>query len=118
MTLSLLMPALQTGHTCRLGLVSNHWCKQGQQNRCPHRLITASLAVSRQMLHSKVLSWLPLSAAPELPEPGPGASVGPVGPEAGEGEGGEGAALAISTQSNNNSPKLQLEGGGGLTTHT
>lgn len=27
MTLSRLMPALQTGHTCLLGLVSNH-CKQ------------------------------------------------------------------------------------------
>lgn len=36
------------------------------QKRCPHRLITASLAVSKQMLHSKVLSWLALSPAPLL----------------------------------------------------
>lgn len=36
------------------------------QKRCPHRLITASLAVSKQMLHSKVLSWFALSPAPLL----------------------------------------------------
>lgn len=65
-TLSRLIPALQTGHTCLFGLVSNHWCKQGQQKRCPHKLMTASLAVSKQMLHSKVLSWLVLSPAPLL----------------------------------------------------
>lgn len=69
-TLSRLIPALHTGHTCLLGRVSSHWCKQGQQKRCPHKLITASLAVSRHMLHSKVLSWLPLSAAAELLDPG------------------------------------------------
>lgn len=65
-TLSRLIPALHTGHTCLFGLVSSHWCKQGQQKRCPHRLITASLAVSKQMLHSKVLSWLVLSPEPLL----------------------------------------------------
>lgn len=36
------------------------------QKRCPHKLITASLAVSKQMLHSKVLSWLAFSPAPLL----------------------------------------------------
>lgn len=65
-TLSRLIPALHTGHTCLFGLVSSHWCKQGQQKRCPHKLITASLAVSKQMLHSKVLSWLVLSPGPLL----------------------------------------------------
>lgn len=74
-TLSLLIAALQTGHTCLFGLVSSHWCKQGQlkivllsrvsgnkyflknyQNRWPHKLTTASLAVSRQILHSSRLS--------------------------------------------------------------
>lgn len=94
-TLSRLMPALQTGHTCLFGLVSSHWCKQGQQNRCPQRLITASFDVSRQMLHSKVLSWLPLSPAVELLEPGLEFS------EAVEQEAG-GAALAIA-------PDLKVE---------
>lgn len=89
-TLSRLMPALHTGHTCLLGLVSNHWCKQGQQKRCPHRLITASLAVSRHMLHSKVLSWLPLSVAVELLDPALWFSVAGVEPEV-----GGGAAVAI-----------------------
>ena len=60
------------------------------QNRCPHRLITASLAVSRHILHSKVLSWLPLSAAVELLDPGLVFSVAAVEPEA-----GGGAAVAI-----------------------
>lgn len=60
------------------------------QKRCPHRLITASLAVSRHMLHSKVLSWLPLSAAAELLAPGLGFSVDPAEPDA-----GGGAAVAI-----------------------
>ena len=41
------------------------------QKRWPHRLMTASLAVSRQMLHSKVLSWPPLSPAPLLLPLGP-----------------------------------------------
>lgn len=89
-TLSLLIPALQTGHTCLFGRVSNHWCKQGQQKRCPHRLITASLAVSRQMLHSKVLSWLPPSAADEPLDPGLGLSAA-----AAELAAGGGAAVAI-----------------------
>ena len=73
---------LHTGHICRLGLVSSHWvecftqceyncvnvdgsrnstnvevfstwCKQGQQKRCPHMDTTASLAVSRHMLHCR-----------------------------------------------------------------
>lgn len=67
-TFSRLIPALHTGQTWRFGLVSNHWCKQGQQKRCPHRLMTASLAVSRQMLHSNVLSWLlPSPAVPVAP---------------------------------------------------
>lgn len=92
MTLSLLMPALHTGHTWLVGLVSNHWCKHGQQKRCPHRLMTASLAVSRQMLHSNVLSWLPPSAAllPQL-EPGLGLSAAAAGDPAA----GWGAAVAI-----------------------
>lgn len=55
-TFSLLMAALQTGHSCRDGLVSSHWCKQGQQNKWPHMLTTASLAVSKQMLHSNMES--------------------------------------------------------------
>lgn len=41
------------------------------QKRWPHRLMTASLAVSRQMLHSKVLSCPPLSPAPLLLPLGP-----------------------------------------------
>ena len=73
---------LHTGHICLLGLVSSHWvecftqceyncvnvdgsrnstnvevfstwCKQGQQKRCPHMDTTASLAVSRHMLHCR-----------------------------------------------------------------
>lgn len=44
------------------------------------------------MLHSKVLSWLPLSAAVELLEPGLVFSVAAVEPEA-----GGGAAVAIKT---------------------
>lgn len=31
-TLSLLIAALQTGHICLVGRVSNHWCRQGQLN--------------------------------------------------------------------------------------
>ena len=50
-TLSLLIPALQTGQICLLGLVSIHWWMQGQQKRCPHMEITASRATSKQMLH-------------------------------------------------------------------
>lgn len=50
-TLSLLMAALQTGHVA-LGRISSHWWRHGQQKRCPQRLTTASLAVSRHMLHS------------------------------------------------------------------
>lgn len=61
-TFSLLMAALQTGHTCRFGRVSNHWCKHGQQNKCPHMLTTASLAVSRQILHSNILSSFSFSS--------------------------------------------------------
>lgn len=55
-TFSLLMAALHTGHSWRVGRVSSHWCKQGQQNRCPHILTTASLAVSKQILHSNIES--------------------------------------------------------------
>lgn len=55
-TFSLLIAALHTGHSCRLGRVSSHWCKHGQQNKCPHILTTASLAVSKQMLHSNMES--------------------------------------------------------------
>lgn len=60
------------------------------QKRWPHRLMTASLAVSRQMLHSKVLSCPPLSPAPLLL---------PLGPPALEFSGdaeAEGPLLAIS----------------------
>lgn len=94
------MPALQTGHTCLVGRVSNHWCKQGQQKRCPHRLITASLAVSRQMLHSNVLSWPPPSAAAELPVLlGPGfefsSAAAAAAAASAEPVAGGGAALAI-----------------------
>ena len=62
------------------------------QKRCPHRLITASLAVSKHILHSKVLSWLPLSppVAVELLDPGLVLSVAAVEPGA-----GGGAAVAI-----------------------
>lgn len=56
MTFSLLIAALHTGHNCRVGRVSSHWCKHGQQNRCPHKLTTASLAVSKHMLHSNIES--------------------------------------------------------------
>lgn len=52
MTLSLSTAALQTGQSLRLGRVRSHWCRHGQQNRWPHMLTTASLAVSRHMLHS------------------------------------------------------------------
>jgi hypothetical protein len=41
------------------------------QKRWPHRLMTASLAVSRHMLHSKVLSCPPLSPVPLLLPLGP-----------------------------------------------
>lgn len=56
---SLLIPALHTGHREPSVLIwsfptSNQRCRQGQQNRCPHKLMTASRAVSRQMLHSKL----------------------------------------------------------------
>ena len=47
------IPALHTGQICLFGLVSNHVCRHGQQNRCPHIEITASLATSKQILHSK-----------------------------------------------------------------
>lgn len=53
------------------------------QKRCPHRLITASFAVSRHMLHSKVLSWLLLSVVVELLDPGHEFSVAAEEPEAG-----------------------------------
>lgn len=46
------------------------------------------------MLHSKVLSWLPLSAAVELLDPGLGLSVAAAEPEP-DGAGGGGAAVAI-----------------------
>ena len=52
-TLSFPIPALQTGQICRLGLVSSHVWRHGQQNRWPHIEITASLATSKQILHSK-----------------------------------------------------------------
>lgn len=68
-TLSLLMAALHTGHTCRLGRVSSHWCKHGQQNRWPHMLTTASRAVSKQMLHSNIRSSC-LSSSPPASPPG------------------------------------------------
>lgn len=57
-TLSLPMPALQTGQIWWWGLVSSHWWRHGQQNRCPHIEMTASEATSRQMLHSKAESFL------------------------------------------------------------
>lgn len=86
-TLSRLIPDLQTGHTFLFGRVSSHWCKQGQlkrwqiyikricyvnfdvillftyQNKCPHMLITASLAVSKQILHSYICSSVLLSSS-------------------------------------------------------
>lgn len=94
MTLSLLIAALHTGHTCLEGLVSNHWCKHGQlhyyhlyysyhrqyftlrdiihfmlyyqidtyQKRWPHILTTASFAVSKQILHSNILSSFSFSS--------------------------------------------------------
>lgn len=96
MTLSLLIAALQTGQTCLVGLVSSHWCKHGQlqfyysyyndcqvffilcsiyqirwntyQNRWPHILTTASLAVSRQMLHSNILSSFSFSFSSADPD--------------------------------------------------
>lgn len=70
-TLSLLIAALHTGHTWRFGRVSNHWCRHGQQKRCPHILTTASRAVSRHILHSIMCSSF-FSSSP-LP-PGVGAS--------------------------------------------
>lgn len=88
-TLSLLIPALHTGQTCLFGLVSNHWCKHGQQKRCPQRLITASLDVSRQILHSNVLSWLPLSLFTLAP------LVLGFGASEGAAPGGGGAAVAM-----------------------
>lgn len=63
------------------------------QKRCPHRLITASFAVSRQILHSNVLSWLLLSAEAELLDPGPAAAFS--GAAAAEPEAGGAAAVAI-----------------------
>lgn len=45
------------------------------QKRWPHKLITASLEVSKQMLHSNVLSWLPVSPCVWVLEPVPGLSV-------------------------------------------
>lgn len=67
------------------------------QKRCPQRLITASLAVSRQILHSNVLSWLLLSAEAELLDPGPGAgfSGAAAAAAAAEPEAGGAAAVAI-----------------------
>jgi len=62
MTLSRLIAALQTGHDCLFGLVSSHWWRHGQQKRWPHMLMTASFAVSRQILHSKALSSSALSS--------------------------------------------------------
>ena len=47
------IPALHTGQICLFGLVSNHVCRHGQQNRCPHIEITASLATIKHILHSK-----------------------------------------------------------------
>lgn len=41
------------------------------QKRWPHKLITASLDVSKQMLHSNVLSWLPDSPCVWVLEPVP-----------------------------------------------
>jgi len=70
-TLSLDIAALQTGQTCLLGLVSNHWCRQGQQNKWPHILTTASFAVSRQILHSNIrssFSFSPLESFLSLDE--------------------------------------------------
>lgn len=55
-TFSLLIAALHTGHSWRVGRVSSHWCKHGQQNKWPHILTTASLAVSKQILHSNIES--------------------------------------------------------------
>lgn len=55
-TFSLLIAALHTGQSWRVGRVSSHWCKHGQQNKWPHILTTASLAVSKQMLHSNIES--------------------------------------------------------------
>lgn len=65
------------------------------QKRCPHRLITASLAVSRQILHSNVLSWLLLSAAAEVLDPGPVAGFSADAAAAAEPEAGGAAAVAI-----------------------
>lgn len=58
------MAALHTGHNWRVGRVSSHWCKHGQQNKCPHILTTASLAVSKQILHSNIESsfFVPLDS--------------------------------------------------------
>merc|ERR1719266_2135620 len=52
-TLSFPIPALHTGQICLFGLVSSQVCRHGQQNKCPHIEMTASLATSKQMLHSK-----------------------------------------------------------------
>lgn len=64
-TCSRVTALLQTGQVGLIGFVSSHWCKQGQQKRWPHMLTTASLAVSRQMLHSK------FDSAPPPPPPAP-----------------------------------------------
>lgn len=45
------------------------------QKRWPHKLITASFDVSKQMLHSNVLSWVPVSPCVWVPEPVPVLSV-------------------------------------------
>lgn len=63
--------------------------KGTDQKRWPHRLMTASLAVSRQMLHSNVLSWPPLSPAPLL------LPLGPPALELSRDAGAEGPLLAI-----------------------
>lgn len=55
-TFSLLIAALHTGQSCLVGRVSSHWWRHGQQNKWPHMLTTASLAVSKQILHSNIES--------------------------------------------------------------
>lgn len=66
-TFSLDIAALQTGHVWLFGRVSSHWCKQGQQKRCPHMEMTASFAVSRHILHSKFELSVASSPLPSAP---------------------------------------------------
>lgn len=61
--------------------------KASYQKRWPHKLITASLDVSKQILHSNVLSWLLLSPCAWLLEPAAVLSV------AAEPDGGEALAM-------------------------